>query len=149
MIATEGRIEGYRLKPVDIDEKWYILKLTLGAKNVSADVLTKLSGTAVLFCADPAKADKKIKGIKALTRLEGYRCAPVDGDEKYYTVELAIPSGSVSADALTELACMTCALTIEPAQEELPFGGRPKGKAKARGKAKPKGSKKDEPGLGV
>ncbi len=145
-ITSPGMIQGFRLKVVDQDQRWYMVSATVAATNGLAGTLTKFSGTAVNLNVAEDAGRKEPVNIKALAHFEDYSCALKDG-EKYFTLHVAIPTGHIDANQLTEISGRPSVIVITQAQAELPFGGSPKAKAQARGKSKTGGKgrgKKDD-----
>lgn len=140
-ITATGRLETFRLKVIDMEEKWLFVAIAVVAKGVDGTVLMSLAGTAVNLGIG-SQTDGDDKSVEAVAKFVDYTLRTKDGDEKYYVMHLAIPAHTVSADTLTHLAGPAIDIQMIPSQTELAFGGSPKGKGKARGKSKA-GKKKD------
>lgn len=148
-VAGVGRIENYRLKAVDIEEKWYLLKLSLSATGIDARTLTTMAKTCVILGIAPHEDAGKLAPLVVTCRLDDYRCRAVDASEKYYDIDISTPTSLVDGNALTAIALLGSDITLTPSQEELPFGGDAKGKGKARGKSRNVTKDKDQESMDV
>ena len=140
-IDARGRLETFRCKVVDTEQKWHMVTICVAAKGVDGTLLTSFAGTAVNL-GIASETNGKRDSIEAVSKLEDYTLKTKDADEKYYDLHLAMPAHTIDANALTHLAGESVDVTLVPSQEELAFGGSPKRQGKARGKSKAGGKKK-------